>query len=795
MQSPVRENSAASSSGEMFRQTSPRLPTLSGAFFCCTLLVVASTVAYMPVLFNFFVGDDFVHLDWLHRASANPRLLLDNFLGNWLGIPVTTFYRPLISVTLFADYLAWGDNGTGFHLTNLLFHIVSSCTLFFILRELGKSSERERRCSHLWPLSGAALFALHPLHPEVVSWITGRVDGVVTAFYLLSLWYYMQWRQGQAKYASTASLASYCAALMSKESAISLPLVCLLYELLVTNSLVETTPVALAHIISRGRKILVALAPWLLMSAVYLLLRRVTLGTFIGGYDDSLQVADWLAVLNNWKAAWAHIWLPANHDLVHSSNFFFKLWSWWTAMAATLLGLRLLSNNAMRRLAVFLALWTFISLLPVFKLLFIGPNLDGARHAYLATAPFSGLLTLCLYSLANISSPASRWCRLASITFTGMIFASSAALLWMNNQAWVSAGREANSLRANFTKLFASINQPCLFFGLPDNINGAYVCRNALGGLSGGRNWNIASVPDEDTLQSVGYIKQRLDYDNRNTKLFRWSHQRLSFLELHPGHTPLFSRRWSGSQLTEILHSEPCTTLRITPAGAELSSTGQSCVVGLDLPTSDPWSIDLIRVDGARNAHGSDAPELTLHAGVGEGTVSIPSIGTASESSTFIFCCYRHAPWLSLNRLDGLNLQLLNSRSFHVDSVEILKSSEIVPRFVLGGPYSDSKTGFVTISETSPVLVLNADVTRIAGAESLELECGAKNYEFDDRQPTYSRSPGLLYRRTYMERTAEIRLSSTAFDGPGFYTLRVKALSRDALPVGLPSDHIAVLVR
>src|SRR3990167_7438096 len=99
-------------------------------------VLAATLVAYSPVLFNFFNGDDFVHLTWLNDAIANPELIWRNFHSSWLDGTTTRFYRPLISVFMVSDYLIWGANGLGFRITNLLCHGVSTIFIFLIVSHL-----------------------------------------------------------------------------------------------------------------------------------------------------------------------------------------------------------------------------------------------------------------------------------------------------------------------------------------------------------------------------------------------------------------------------------------------------------------------------------------------------------------------------------------------------------------------------------------------------------------------------------------------------------------------------------
>ena len=190
-------------------------------------------LAYSNILFNFFLGDDFVHLTWLSKAVHDPSLLLRNFTHNWLDIQTYRFYRPLISVVMFTDYLIWGANGLGFHITNVLFHTVSTILVFGITKQLaGKITARDSTYDDIWPTAAALLFGLYPLHCEPVSWITGRVDTIVTTFYLAAVWCYIRWRGGAGILFMVSSLASMTLALLSKEMAVFIPALLAAYEVI-----------------------------------------------------------------------------------------------------------------------------------------------------------------------------------------------------------------------------------------------------------------------------------------------------------------------------------------------------------------------------------------------------------------------------------------------------------------------------------------------------------------------------------------------------------------------------------
>ncbi len=167
-------------------------------FYLLNLLPLLGVLAlimliYSLIILNAFNGDDFVHLRWLSQAIRQPELIWRNFYSPWLDITTAKFYRPFISLIMLSDYIIWKGNGIGFHLTNVVCHVANTCLLWLILRQLPLNSDH--RWNYIWCLSAATLFGLYPLHPEAVSWVTGRVDTFVTLFSLSSLYGYIYWSQ------------------------------------------------------------------------------------------------------------------------------------------------------------------------------------------------------------------------------------------------------------------------------------------------------------------------------------------------------------------------------------------------------------------------------------------------------------------------------------------------------------------------------------------------------------------------------------------------------------------------
>ena len=75
-------------------------------------------------------------------------------------------WHPLTWLSHMLDAEFYGLNPGAHHLTNLLFHILNSLLLFYVLW---------RMTGRLWPSGAvAALFALHPLNVETVAWVSQR---------------------------------------------------------------------------------------------------------------------------------------------------------------------------------------------------------------------------------------------------------------------------------------------------------------------------------------------------------------------------------------------------------------------------------------------------------------------------------------------------------------------------------------------------------------------------------------------------------------------------------------------
>jgi tetratricopeptide (TPR) repeat protein len=120
------------------------------------------------------------------------------------------------------DYEMYGLRAGGYHVTNVLFHILNTLILYWVLFRMTGASWR----------SGfvAGLFALHPLHVESVAWVAERKDVLSGFFWMLVMLGYVRYveRPGVWRYMWVVVL--FMLGLMSKPMLVTLPFVLLLLD-------------------------------------------------------------------------------------------------------------------------------------------------------------------------------------------------------------------------------------------------------------------------------------------------------------------------------------------------------------------------------------------------------------------------------------------------------------------------------------------------------------------------------------------------------------------------------------
>jgi len=131
-------------------------------------------------------------------------------------------WNPLVWLSYMADYQLFRLKAGGYHLTNLILHILSALLLFWLFN---------RMTGVLWRSAFvAALFALHPLHVESVAWIAERKDVLSAFFWMLTLCFYVYYTEKPVFRRYLLVIFSFVLALMSKPMVVTLPVIMILLD-------------------------------------------------------------------------------------------------------------------------------------------------------------------------------------------------------------------------------------------------------------------------------------------------------------------------------------------------------------------------------------------------------------------------------------------------------------------------------------------------------------------------------------------------------------------------------------
>ena len=184
------------------------------------ILVFIILCVYWQVSGLQFVSiDDPVYV--VKNIHVNTGLTIDNI--KWaFTTPHSANWHPLTWVSHMIDCEIFGMNPIGYHLVNLLLHIVNTLLLFAFLR---------KTTSCIWR-SGfvAALFAMHPLHVESVAWVAERKDVLSTMFLMLTLLSYTHYVKSPCIKRYLLVMWMFAFGLMSKPMLVSVPILLLMMD-------------------------------------------------------------------------------------------------------------------------------------------------------------------------------------------------------------------------------------------------------------------------------------------------------------------------------------------------------------------------------------------------------------------------------------------------------------------------------------------------------------------------------------------------------------------------------------
>jgi len=189
------------------------------------IIILAVLGVYFNALDNGFVWDD----DSLILENSLVRSW-DNFLEFFrrdlhrVGDNKANFYRPLQAITFCLDYSIGKLDPAKYHFTNIFLHFSVALNIYLFILLISKNP--------LISFWSALLFAVHPLHTQAVTYISGRADPLAALFIFLSLNLYIYSQKKEKNLFFFFSLCCFILSLLSKEIALVLPFLIILCDLI-----------------------------------------------------------------------------------------------------------------------------------------------------------------------------------------------------------------------------------------------------------------------------------------------------------------------------------------------------------------------------------------------------------------------------------------------------------------------------------------------------------------------------------------------------------------------------------
>ncbi len=187
------------------------------------MIAVSTFLVYSNTFYSSFHFDD-------------AQNIVENYsirnLGNWIDI--VRGQRGVAMLSFAINYATGGLNVLGYHIVNLVIHITNGILVYFLIFLTLNRIDSFKGIAKKIAVYTALLFAVHPIQTQAVTYIVQRMESLASMFMLIGLLLFIKGTE-TAKTASRALLygavaVSYLLGFKSKEIAITLPAIIILYD-------------------------------------------------------------------------------------------------------------------------------------------------------------------------------------------------------------------------------------------------------------------------------------------------------------------------------------------------------------------------------------------------------------------------------------------------------------------------------------------------------------------------------------------------------------------------------------
>ncbi len=186
------------------------------------------------------------HMDDYPNILNNPAIQMTAWNGESLlrAVGIDQLYgnnlsRPVANLSFALNWFLHGDNVTGFHLINLVIHILNAWLVYRVILLIGTTPRfPARHRAHIYSiaLGTSLLWALNPMQTQAVTYIVQRMASLMALFYIAALASFIQFRLATRMKHKVLwgglVLAGFILAMGTKENASMLPLALALVEII-----------------------------------------------------------------------------------------------------------------------------------------------------------------------------------------------------------------------------------------------------------------------------------------------------------------------------------------------------------------------------------------------------------------------------------------------------------------------------------------------------------------------------------------------------------------------------------
>lgn len=355
------------------------------------IIIIVSFGVYLNTLSNSFVYDDeaaILENSWIEDIKFIPSIFLSHSWDfKYNNNSTSNYYTPLSFIVFMMQFFLLGISPCGYHLTNMIAHTMVTVMVFFIAISLFRQMFNENII--VFPAVAALLFAVHPIHTEAVAWISAITELLMSFFYLLSFFIYVNTSEQKCKKFIVSAIFFFIATLF-KLTAMTLPILLIVYDYSFKKGIFagDLRDKAVRNNLCKRYM------PFIIVSILYLSLRTYAIEGFIPE-KGFIKITTYQVIINIFpllKEYLKMLVLPVNLNILHVFHPVFSLSDRRMFTALCVIAFLILSALIAKKKSngLFFSLsWIIIPLLPVFYIpAFTGESVLAERYLYLPSVGF-----------------------------------------------------------------------------------------------------------------------------------------------------------------------------------------------------------------------------------------------------------------------------------------------------------------------------------------------------------------------------------------------------------------------